>query len=195
MAEGKIFGYGSISDKSKNEAQQMKALLEYGINERDIYIDKMSGKDFKRENYTLLKERLLCKGDTLVVKELDMLGKNYDMIKVEWTFFIQSGINIVILDMPILNTKDKSNLEKRLISDIVLSLLSYFAEKEGFKNKIRQREGSISTLKACNEPDISPPTFYSQINRPHIKKPTYIDLKSKAHQELDRLANMIEKEG
>jgi DNA invertase Pin-like site-specific DNA recombinase len=188
MSEGKIFGYGQIYDKLQNEAQQLEVFLAYGIPKRDIYIDKISGKEFNRENYILLKEKLLKKGDTLVVKEMDMLGKNYGILKAEWAFFLQSGINIVILDLPILNTKDKSDLEKRLISDIVLSLLSYFAEKESFKNKIHQQESHISTLKACPEPDIS------SLNKLHIKKLTYIDLKSKTHQELDRLAKMIEKE-
>jgi DNA invertase Pin-like site-specific DNA recombinase len=225
MSEGKIFGYGRVSDKSQNEARQLEALLEYGINERDIYIDKMSGKDFNRENYILLKEKLLRKNDVLVIKELDRLGRNYDMIKEEWDYFIKNEISVVILDMSILNTKDKTDLEKRLISDIVLSLLSYLAEKE--RQKIRQRqaegiaiakregrykggkkkdipnfdvilrqwqEGSISALKACRELNISPPTFYRRLKDIAVKKETKVNLKSKTHEEFDRLAKIIQLE-
>ena len=106
---------------------------DYGIDERDIITDKISGKDFNRQGYVMLKTQILRQGDTLAVKELDRLGRNYEQIKDEWRELQQSGIDIVILDMPILNTREKSDLEKSLIANIVFELLAYLAEKNGVK--------------------------------------------------------------
>lgn len=189
-----MFGYARISTSDQNLSRQLFALKEFGIDERDIFADKKSGKDFKREQYLLLK-KMLRSGDTLVIKELDRLGRDMAGIKTEWNYFLENGINIIILDMPILNTSKKSDLEKRLISDIVLSLLSYLAEKERLKIKQRQKEGisiakakgtykgrkkmkitdfdkvytewkegKITALKACKILNISSPTFYRRIN-------------------------------
>lgn len=225
MIDGKMFGYIRVSTAEQNIERQMEALLTHGIVERDIFIDKQSGKDFNRDNYILLK-RILRKGDTLVIKELDRLGRNMDGIKQEWNWFLDNGINIIILDMPILNTENKTDLEKRLISDIVLSLLSYLAEKERLKIRQRQaegiaigkskgvykgrkrrdlsdfhslylkwKEGSLSALEACRQLDISSPTFYRRVKELNEKKHTTVNLKSKTHEELDRLAKIIEKEG
>ncbi len=90
---------------------------------------------------------MLRQGDTIVIKELDRLGRDMVGIKTEWNYFLENGIHIIILDMSILNTTNKSDLEKRLISDIVLSLLSYLAEKERIKIRERQQEG-IAIAKA-----------------------------------------------
>lgn len=90
---------------------------------------------------------MLRQGDTIVIKELDRLGRDMAGIKSEWNYFLENGINIIILDMPILNTTNKTDLEKKLISDIVLSLLSYLAEKERMKIRERQKEG-IAIAKA-----------------------------------------------
>lgn len=189
----KTFGYARISSADQNLARQIQALKEFQIDERDIFLDKQSGKDFDREQYLLLK-KILRRGDTLVIKELDRLGRNMDGIKSEWNYFLENGININILDMPILNTADKSDLEKRLISDIVLSLLSYLAEKERLKIRQRQmegitiakangiykgrkrkdindfnsvfekwKEGEITAVQACKELSISSPTFYRRV--------------------------------
>lgn len=137
----KIYGYARVSTKEQNLDRQMEALKEYGIEERDILRDKQSGKDFKRDGYKTLKEQLLRPGDTLVIKELDRLGRNMDMIKEEWNSLIKMGIDIVVLDTPILNTTDKGDLEKTLISTIVFELLAYMAEKERVKIKQKQAEG------------------------------------------------------
>lgn len=137
----KIYGYARVSTKEQNLDRQMEALKEYGINERDILKDKQSGKDFKREGYITLKEQLLRPGDTLVIKELDRLGRNMDMIKEEWNSLISNGIDIVVLDTPILNTTNKGDLEKTLISNVVFELLSYMAEKQRIEIKKRQAEG------------------------------------------------------
>lgn len=137
----KIYGYGRISSKEQNLDRQIEALKNYGINERDIITDKQSGKDFNRTGYITLKNQLLRSGDTLVIKELDRLGRNMDMIKKEWQEIQANGINIIVLDTPLLNTEGKSDLEKKLISNIVFELLSYMAEKERIKIKERQAEG------------------------------------------------------
>jgi len=134
-------GYARVSSTDQNLDRQIQALTEYGINERDIITDKASGKDFDRQGYIMLKNQMLRKGDTLVIKELDRLGRSYEQMKTEWWELQQMGIDIVILDMPILNTKEKSDLEKALIANIVFELLAYTAEKERRKIKARQEEG------------------------------------------------------
>lgn len=141
MMSNKIFGYIRVSSKEQNTDRQKQALLEYGVDERDIIEDKVSGKDFNRNGYLTLKNSLLRDGDTLVIKELDRLGRNMDMIKNEWQEIQSIGIDIVVLDTSILNTKNKSDLEKKLIANLVFELLTYMAEKERIKIRTRQAEG------------------------------------------------------
>ena len=143
----KNYGYARVSSKEQNLDRQKQALIEYGIDGRDIIEDKQSGKDFNRIGYQTLKNSLLRTGDTLVIKELDRLGRNMDMIKSEWQELQAKGIDIVVLDTPILNTLNKSDLEKKLISNIIFELLSYIAEKERIKIRERQSEG-IAAAKA-----------------------------------------------
>lgn len=137
----KIFGYARVSSKEQNLDRQIEELIKYGVEERDIIVDKQSGKDFNRSGYKTLKDNLLRNGDTLVIKELDRLGRNMEQIKVEWKDLEESGVNLVVIDSPILNTVGKTDLEKRLISNIVFELLSYMSEKERLKIKQRQAEG------------------------------------------------------
>ena len=144
--KSRSFGYARVSSTEQNLDRQIQALAEYGIPERDIITDKVSGKDFNRPGYHALKNQILRQRDTLVVKELDRLGRSYEQMKVEWQELQQMGVEIVILDMPILNTKEKSDLEKSLIANIVFELLAYTAEKERQKIKLRQTEG-ISVAK------------------------------------------------
>lgn len=147
---GKVFGYARVSSKEQNLDRQIEALKEFGItDERDIIIDKASGKDFNREGYKLLTTQLLRPGDTLVIKELDRLGRNMKQIKEEWNNLLKKDININVIDTPILNTSGKTDLEKTLISNIVFELLSYMAEKEREKIRQRQAEG-IKALKDKN---------------------------------------------
>ena len=143
----KTYGYARVSSKEQNLDRQIQALKEYNVNERDIVTDKQSGKDFNREGYNTLKNSLLREGDILVIKELDRLGRNMDQIKKEWHDLERLGINIVVIDNPILNTAGKTDLEKKLISNIVFELLSYMAQKERDKIRQRQREG----IKAAKE--------------------------------------------
>lgn len=142
----KIFAYIRVSTKEQNQDRQVQAIKDYcktnnvKIEERDVYKDKASGKDFNREGYKALKLNLR-KGDTLIIKELDRLGRDMKMIKEEWQELIKAGIDIVVIDTSILNTNNKSDLEKELISNIVFELLSYMAEKERMKIGQRQKEG------------------------------------------------------
>ena len=145
----KVYGYGRVSSKEQNLDRQIKVLKEYGIEERDIITDKQSGKDFNRNGYKTLKESLLRSGDTLVIKELDRLGRDMEQIKQEWKELEEKGINLIVIDNPILNTEGKTDLEKKLISNIVFELLSYMAEKERAKIRQRQAEG-IKALKDRN---------------------------------------------
>lgn len=145
----KVYGYARVSTKEQNLDRQLGALESYGINQRDILFDKASGKDFNRPSYQALKNNLLRSGDILVIKELDRLGRDMDAIKQEWQELLKMGVNIVVLDTPMLNTTNKNDIEKSLISNIVFELLSYMAEKERLKIQQRQAEG-IAKLKARN---------------------------------------------
>lgn len=149
----KTYAYIRVSTKEQNIDRQLESISKYcldnniDIDERDIITEKQSGKDFNREGYLTLKNSLLRKGDTLIIKELDRLGRDMAMIKEEWRELEKLGISIVVIDTPILNTVGKTDLEKTLISNIVFELLSYMAEKERVKIKQRQAEG-IAAAKA-----------------------------------------------
>lgn len=163
----KIYGYARVSTKEQNLDRQIEALKEFGVDERDIITDKASGKNFNREGYITLKNSLLRKGDTLVIKELDRLGRDMEQIKEEWQELQANEVNIIVLDTPILNTEGKTDLEKKLISNIVFELLSYMAEKERAKIRQRQREG-IQALrdknggKAKGRPKIETPENFKE---------------------------------
>jgi DNA invertase Pin-like site-specific DNA recombinase len=147
MGEVKNFGYVRVSSKEQNEARQIEALKGLDIQERDLFVDKQSGKDFDRPRYQALK-MVLRKGDILFIKELDRLGRNAEEIKREWKEITHDiGANIVILDMPILDTRQYKNGLEKVITNIVLELLSYMAEREKEKINSRQAEG-IATAKA-----------------------------------------------
>lgn len=146
----KTYGYARVSSKEQNLDRQIEALKKYGVEERDIITDKQSGKDFNREGYITLKNNLLRGGDILVIKELDRLGRNMDQIKQEWQELEKIGVNIVVLDNPVLNTEGKTDLERKLIGNIIFELLTYMAQKEREKIKQRQREG-INAAKALGK--------------------------------------------
>ena len=136
-----IYGYARISTREQNEARQCIALVEAGVQESKIYIDKCSGKDFERINYKKLVRRLK-QGDVLIVKSIDRLGRNYEEILDQWRVLTkEKGSDIVILDMPLLDTRRNKDLTGTLIADIVLQLLSYVAETERSFIRQRQREG------------------------------------------------------
>lgn len=137
------FFYARISTKDQTLERQIVEAKKLGIDESYIFLEVASGKDFKRPEYQLLK-RMLREGDILYIKSLDRLGRNKQMILDEWNELVKvKKVDIVILDMPLLNTtkyKDMNGLEN-LISDIILQLLSYMAEDERLRTKERQREG------------------------------------------------------
>ena len=137
------FFYARVSSKDQSLERQIVSAKKLGIEEEYIFIEKASGKDFKRPEYQLLK-RMFREGDILYIKSLDRLGRNKQMILDEWQELIKvKKIDIVVLDMPLLNTtkyKEMNGLEN-LISDIILQLLSYMAEDERKRIKERQKEG------------------------------------------------------
>lgn len=143
----KILGYARVSSYEQNEDKQIIALKEMGVPEKQIYIDKQSGKDFDRLQY----KRLLRKLDedcVLFVKSIDRLGRNYADLNEQWRRITkEKGADIVVIDMPILNTRRERNLVGTLMSDIVLALLSYVAENERVNIRQRQAEG-IAAAKA-----------------------------------------------
>lgn len=138
---GNFYGYIRVSSIDQNEARQVIELTRYGIIEKHIYMDKQSGKDFNRPQYQKLKKRLR-EGDVLVVKSIDRLGRNYEEIQSEWRQIVKEiKADIVVLDMPILDTRTNKDLVGTLISDIVLQLLSYVAQAERENIRQRQAEG------------------------------------------------------
>lgn len=163
--KNKIFGYARVSSKEQNEERQIVAFKNYGIDERDIYIDKQSGKDFDREQYNILKH-ILRENDILVIKSIDRLGRNYNMIIDEWKNITKNiKADIVVIDMPLLDTTKNKDLLGTFISDLILQILSYVAEQERTFIKQRQKEG-IST--AMNKG--------IKFGRPTIEKPQNYDI-------------------
>lgn len=139
---GKCFAYVRVSTNSQNADRQFNALKEYSKNNKIeydiIFEDRISGKDFIRPQYQLMREKVR-RGDIVVVKELDRLGRNYEDIKNELDYFYKQGIKVIVLDLPILNIGDEKL--SNVINDIILNLLSYIAEKEIIKLRQRVREG------------------------------------------------------
>lgn len=140
---GKTFVYIRVSSRDQSESRQIDAIN--GLNVDEIIIEKASGKNFvSREKYQSMKSQLRT-GDLVIVKSIDRFGRNYSQICKEWESIINMGVDIQVLDMPILNTRNNQNgLTGRLITDIVLKLLGYVAERERDNIKTRQAEGIAS---------------------------------------------------
>ena len=137
----KRYGYVRVSSKDQNETRQILAMQEFGIEKTDIFLDKQSGKDFDRPQYKRLL-RKLKPDDTVVIKSIDRLGRNYQEILNQWRIITkEKKAAIVVLDMPLLDTRQGRDLTGTLIADIVLQLLSYVAEMERSYIKQRQAEG------------------------------------------------------
>lgn len=135
------YGYARVSTKEQNEDRQIIALQEFGISADNIFLDKESGKNFERQNYKNLIGKLKD-GDTLVIKSIDRLGRNYDEILEQWRIITkEKDVAIVVLDMPLLDTRQNRDLTGKLIADIVLQLLSYVAQTEREFIRQRQAEG------------------------------------------------------
>lgn len=133
------YGYVRVSSKDQNPERQIVAMESEGVDA--IFIDKQSGKDFDRKEYKRMLKKVK-KGDCIIIKSIDRLGRNYDDIKDEWKLITSKGVGIKVLDLPLLNTStDKGDLTGRFIADLVLQLLAYVAETEREFIRQRQREG------------------------------------------------------
>ena len=142
-----IYGYIRVSSKDQNEDRQRIAMHEAGVNDKHIFMDKQSGKDFERPGYRRV-IRKLKPDDTLIIKSIDRLGRNYDEILEQWRVITkEKRAAIVVLDMPLLDTRQGRDLTGTLIADIVLQLLSYVAQTEREFIRQRQAEG-IAAAKA-----------------------------------------------
>ena len=137
----KTYGYVRVSSREQNEERQVVAMQEFGVPDYCMVIEKQSGKDFNRPGYIKLVKKLKPE-DTLVIKSIDRLGRNYEEILEQWRYLTkEKHVDVVVLDMPLLDTRNGRDLTGTLIADIVLQLLSYVAQTEREFIKQRQREG------------------------------------------------------
>lgn len=183
MKEQKIFGYMRVSTREQNEERQRLALLEMGVPKERIYMDKQSGKDFDRPQYRRLL-RNLNKNSVLFVKSIDRLGRNYTDLNEQWRIITkEKEADIVVIDMPILDTRQEKNLLGTFISDIVLALLSYVAENERANIRQRQAEG-IAAAKArgvkFGRPEIIVPDNFYEIYKKWRRKEISVKEAAKA---------------
>lgn len=160
----RIFGYVRVSTREQNEDRQMAALMEFPVPRRHIYMDKLSGKDFNRPAYQRMLRRMRP-GDLLVVKSIDRLGRNYNEILEQWRIITkEKQLGVVVLDMPLLDTRTGRDLTGTLIADIVLQLLSYVAQTERENIRQRQAEGiaaaKLRGVRFGRPPKPVPPEFY-----------------------------------
>ena len=159
--ENKVMGYVRCSTTHQSTDRQVDALIQFGVAERDIIADYQSGKDFNRQGYLMLKEKILRSGDTLVVKELDRLGRDKQMIKTELEYFKAHGIRVKILNIPTtLIEIDGNDLILSMISNILIEVLSCLSEDERLRNRQRQREGIDAAMARGVE-----------FGRPKLRKP------------------------
>lgn len=176
MENKKILGYMRVSSREQNEDRQRVALLEMGVPESNIYVDKLSGKDFNRPQYKKML-RKLDKDTVLFVKSIDRLGRNYADLNEQWLIITkEKGADIVVIDMPLLDTRREKNLLGTFISDIVLALLSYVAENERINIKQRQAEriavAKAKGVKFGRPPRPIPDNFYEVYQQWKAKKIT-----------------------
>lgn len=162
----KIFGYCRVSSQDQNPERQIQAMLDLGVNERDIFLDKASGKDFSRQQYQALKIQLR-EGDILIIKSIDRLGRNYKQICQEWKeITTEIKAHIKVIDMPVLDTTRTEGLVGQVISDIVLQLLGFVAEQERAFTRQRQAEGYANAKKKgikLGKPAIQYPKNWSEV--------------------------------
>jgi DNA invertase Pin-like site-specific DNA recombinase len=167
--EKKIYGYIRVSTREQNEDRQLIALREIGVPGKNIYLDKQSGKDFNRPQYKKLL-RKLKKDDLLYIKSIDRLGRNYEEILEQWRLLTkEKGVDIVVLDMPLLDTRRGKDLMGTFLSDIVLQVLSFVAENERTTIRQRRAEGIAAAkakgVKFGRPPKTLPDNFHSCYQR------------------------------
>ena len=163
-----VYGYVRVSSKEQNEERQLIALQEMSVPEKNIFVDKHSGKDFKRPMYRRML-RKIKRDDLLYVKSIDRLGRNYAEILEQWRILTKErGIDIVVLDMPLLDTRRGKDLMGTFLSDIVLQVLSFVSENERTNIRQRQAEG-IAAAKArgikFGRPSLPLPDNFYEIHR------------------------------
>ncbi len=172
MQTFKVYGYARVSSTEQNLARQLEAIKKYAeennleLSDRDIITDKISGKTFDRPGYQFLAQSLLRRGDYLIIKELDRLGRDYEGIKEEWRRLTSEGICLIIIDSPLLSLGSKSDLERMLISNIVFELLAYTAARERDRIRSRQSDGiRIARAKGVKfgRPTVTPPDDFYQV--------------------------------
>ncbi len=169
----KIYGYVRVSTKEQNEDRQIIALRELGVPEKNIYIDKLSGKNFERPQYKKLL-RKLNSNSVLYIKSIDRLGRSYKDLSEQWRMITkEKGADVVVIDMPILDTRREKNLLGTFISDLILALLSYVAESEYRTIHQRQAEG-IAAAQArgvkFGRPCKPVPANFNEISKKWIKQ-------------------------
>lgn len=168
------YGYVRVSTKEQNIDRQIDEMYKNGLADKQIFIDKQSGKDFERDEYQKLKKKLKS-GDLLIIKSIDRIGRNYDMIIEEWRTLVNDmNVDIQVLDMPLLDTRTEGkNLVGKFISDIVLQILSFVAENERENIKKRQAEGiriAKEKGKHLGRPKIKIPKNFKTIADKYKKK-------------------------
>lgn len=142
-----IYGYARVSSSDQNEGRQLAALRDSGVTVRNIFVDKKSGKDFERPQYKKMADRLR-KGDLLYILSLDRLGRSYEEIQIQWRILTKEiGIDICVIDMPLLDTRKGKDLMGTFIADLVLQILSFAAESER-ENIHKRQEMGIAAAKA-----------------------------------------------
>ena len=167
------YGYVRVSTADQNEDRQMIALRQMKVDEKNIYMDKLSGKDFNRPQYQRLIQKMK-KDDLLYIKSIDRLGRNYEEIQNQWRYLTkEKGIDICVIDMPLLDTRRGKDLVGTFLSDIVLQVLSFVAENERMNIRQRQAEG-IAAAKArgvhMGRPVKNPPPDFESIVKAWEKK-------------------------
>ena len=185
---GKIYGYVRVSSTDQNEDRQMIAMSDNNVPKDNVYIDKQSGKDFERPQYKKLVKKLKA-GDLLYILSIDRLGRNYEDIQKQWRILTKDiGIDICVIDMPLLDTRNGKDLMGTFIADLVLQILSFVAQSERENIKKRQAQG-IAAAKAkgvkFGRPEIAIPDDFGKLIKQWEKKQIYID-------ELLSLCNMSE---
>lgn len=162
----KSYGYARVSSVEQNEDRQLIALIARQVPKRNIYVDKQSGKDFNRPQYNRLIRRLQA-GDLLYISSIDRLGRNYEEVQNQWRILTkEKGVDICVMDMPLLDTRSNKDLMGTFIADLVLQILSFVAENERANIRRRQAEG-IAAAKArgvrFGRPSVPPPDDFPEI--------------------------------
>ena len=186
--KNKIYGYVRVSSTDQNEERQIVALAEVGVPEKNIFMDKQSGKSFDRPQYKKLVKKLKS-GDLLYVLSIDRLGRNYEEIQNQWRVITKEiGADICVLDMPLLDTRQGNDLMGTFIADLVLQILSFVAQSERENIKKRQEQG-IAAAKAkgvrFGRPEIPLPDNFGKLVKDWEKKKI-------SFEEVLKLCNMSE---